>query len=140
MSDKPRFVFDANAIVSAALFRGSIPDKALRWAMECGQILLSRESIIELQVVFARAKFDRYLTQEERDSFLARLIQLGTPVEVSQLIEVCRDPRDDKYLALAVTGQASQIVSGDADLLVLKSFEGIPILSPAEFLALQQGR
>ena len=139
MSDKSRFVFDANAIISAALFKGSTPDQALTWALGHGQILISRESIIELQEVFARPKFDRYLIQEERDSFLAKLIQLATTVEVSQLVDVCRDPRDDKYLALAITGHASHIISGDADLLVLESFEGIPILSPAEFLALQHG-
>jgi predicted nucleic acid-binding protein len=47
---------------------------------------------------------------------------------------VCRDPTDDKFLELAVNGQADVIVSGDADLLVLSPFRKIPIIAPAAFL------
>jgi len=135
MSDSPRVVCDANTIVSAALFKGSTPDRALRFALGSGQLLLSTDTIKELQDVLARSKFDRYLTRPDRDLFLAKLIQRAVLVEVTESVEVCRDPRDDKYLALAAAGQASQIVSGDADLLILKSFRGIPILAPAQFLA-----
>ena len=45
-----------------------------------------------------------------------------------------RDVDDDKFLALAVTGQADAIISGDGDLLELVVHEGIPILTPAQFL------
>ena len=45
-----------------------------------------------------------------------------------------RDVDDDKFLALAVTGQADAIISGDRDLLDLVSYEGIPILTPAQVL------
>ena len=47
---------------------------------------------------------------------------------------VCRDPDDDHVLSAAVVGHADCIVTGDQDLLVLKEYEGIPILSPREFL------
>lgn len=46
----------------------------------------------------------------------------------------CRDPKDDQFLALAVAANASAIVSGDDDLLVLHPLQGIDILKPAEFL------
>lgn len=138
MSDRPRFVFDANAVVSAALFKGSTPDRALRLALSSGQTLLSSESVAELLDVLARPKFDRYLTRQERDLFLTKLIQRGTLVDVVELVQACRDSDDDKYLALAAAGQAACIVSGDNDLLTLKSFRGIPILSPVEFLASSQ--
>jgi predicted nucleic acid-binding protein len=49
-------------------------------------------------------------------------------------IEACRDSDDDKFLELAVEGEADLIISGDSDLLVLHPFEGIAILSPAGFL------
>jgi predicted nucleic acid-binding protein len=54
-----------------------------------------------------------------------------TPIE---RITACRDPRDDKFLEVAVTGEADVIVSGDQDLLTLHPFAGIPILPPAAFL------
>ena len=52
---------------------------------------------------------------------------------------VCRDADDDWVLATAITAQADAIVTGDKDLLVLKSYEGIPIVTPRGFLALMQG-
>lgn len=46
---------------------------------------------------------------------------------------VCRDPDDVKILGLAVASNADYIVTGDKDLLVLKSFQGIPILNPRSY-------
>ncbi|WP_459868116.1 putative toxin-antitoxin system toxin component, PIN family [Endothiovibrio diazotrophicus] len=47
----------------------------------------------------------------------------------------CRDPKDNKFLELAVAGGASALITGDQDLLALHPFRGIPILAPADFLA-----
>jgi predicted nucleic acid-binding protein len=52
-------------------------------------------------------------------------------VTISERIAACRDPTDDKFLELAVSGHADLIVSGDADLLALNPFRGIPVLKPA---------
>jgi predicted nucleic acid-binding protein len=46
----------------------------------------------------------------------------------------CRDPKDNKFLALAIDGQADAIIRGDDDLHVLHPFRGIPILTPREFV------
>ena len=54
-------------------------------------------------------------------------------VSITQRISGCRDPKDNKFLELAVNGHADVIVSGDADLLVLDVFQGIPIVNPAAF-------
>ena len=54
-------------------------------------------------------------------------------VTISERIVACRDPFDDKFLELAVNGRADVIISGDADLLVLDSFRGITIITPAAF-------
>jgi uncharacterized protein len=51
-------------------------------------------------------------------------------------VSECRDPKDDKFLEVAVAGKADVIVSGDEDLEVLDPFEGIPVISPAKFLRL----
>lgn len=54
--------------------------------------------------------------------------------DAATAIGISRDPGDDKFLALAVTGQADAIISGDRDLLELGTHEGIPIFTPAQFL------
>jgi predicted nucleic acid-binding protein len=57
-------------------------------------------------------------------------------VEPNEAIRECRDPKDDKYLALAAAGRADVIVSGDArHLLSMNPWRGIAVLSPRDFLA-----
>jgi predicted nucleic acid-binding protein len=53
---------------------------------------------------------------------------------IREKIKVCRDEKDNQYLELAIDGQATCIVSGDSDLLVLNPFREIPILTIQEFL------
>jgi uncharacterized protein len=55
-------------------------------------------------------------------------------VTITERIAACRDPRDDKFLELAVSGHADLIVSGDRDLLALNPFREIPIVTPATFV------
>jgi len=53
---------------------------------------------------------------------------------VTKPITLCRDPKDDKFLSLAHSAEATCIISGGLDLLVLANTFGKPILSPADFL------
>ena len=53
---------------------------------------------------------------------------------ISRPLQACRDPRDDKFLDVAVHGSADALVTGDADLLALHPFHGVPILTPSHFL------
>jgi uncharacterized protein len=134
MSSKPRYVFDTNVTISAALFEQSPPGKALHAALNRGEILISPASLAELGEVLGRKKFDRYLTAEEREAFLVKLVREATLVDITEEVRACRDAKDDKFLEVAVCGRASCVVTGDADLLALHPFRGIPILSPAQFL------
>ena len=95
--------------------------------------MLSEVVFAELTEVLSRQKFDRYVNREEREQFLVLLLQRATLVEVTDAVVACRDPKDDKFLELAVNGAAICIVTGDEDLLVLNPFRGIAIVKPAEF-------
>jgi putative PIN family toxin of toxin-antitoxin system len=85
--------------------------------------------------VLARPKLDHYLTLKMRQEFLLELGEIAELVPVIQRIRACRDSRDDKFLELAVNGEADLILTGDRDLLALNPFRGISIESPAEYLA-----
>lgn len=135
MSSRKRYVFDTNVIVSALLLEQSIPGPAFHAAIDQGEILLLLATVKELNEVLSRDKFDRYLHRDERELFLKVLLREAALVEIEQQVRVCRDPRDDKFLELATSGQASCIVSGDDDLLALGSFRNIPILTPTRFIA-----
>jgi putative PIN family toxin of toxin-antitoxin system len=134
MANQGRFVFDTNVVVSALLMKKSVARDALDKARTAGDILLSIDVIEELHDVLSRPAFDRYVDEEDRLKFLSLLVKEATLVEIAENIKECRDPKDDKFLELAVNGNATLIVSGDKDLQVLNPFRNIPILSPREFL------
>ncbi|HEY5270635.1 MAG TPA: putative toxin-antitoxin system toxin component, PIN family [Anaerolineales bacterium] len=133
MAKKGRFVFDTNVIVSALLIKTSTARRALDKRRQTGEILLSFEIIQELHNVLGRPAFDRYIDEEDRIKYLTLLVRGSTLVETTGRIKKCRDPKDDKFLELAVNGKADFIVGGDKDLQVLSPFRKIPILSPREF-------
>jgi len=139
VSLEPGYVFDTNSVVSALLFEQSVPGRAFYAALERGKMLVSQGTVTELSEVLGREKFDRYLTREEREQFLIELLHEATAVEIIEEVHACRDPKDDKFLELAVSGRASCLVTGDQDLLALHPFRGIPILTPAQFLAWLDG-
>ncbi|MBH8578239.1 putative toxin-antitoxin system toxin component, PIN family [Nostocaceae cyanobacterium CENA369] len=133
-TNKRRFVCDVNVIISAVLLPGSKPDRALRKAQDLGELLVSESIWLELEQVLARPKFNRYITPEERNDFLVDLSETVQFIKVTEQINECRDPKDNKYLELAVSGKAECIVTGDDDLLVLNPWRGIEILTVQEFL------
>ncbi len=90
--------------------------------------------LAELYEVLTRKKFRRYVEEEDVRVFLAALTREAQWVDVDVQIAACRDPKDDKFLELAVSGKASHIISGDLDLLALHPFQSISILSPQSFL------
>jgi uncharacterized protein len=130
----PRCVFDTNVLISALLFDQSKPAQAFFAALHAGEVLVSADVIVELNDVLGREKFERYVKEEERERFLQSLLREAKLVEIREKIRACRDPKDDKFLELAVNGEADCIVSGDDDLLALGPFRGIEILTPGVFL------
>ena len=51
-------------------------------------------------------------------------------IDIEETVQACRDPKDDKFLEIAVNGGADVVVTGDPDLLVLHPFRGVAILTP----------
>lgn len=116
------------------LFEGSNPDLAIRYALQNGNILFSLELIEEIDEVLSRAKFRKYITDQEREEFLDSFIDRGILIEVVDVVKECRDAKDDKILELSLSGKADLIISGDKDLLVLNPFRSIQIQSVDQFL------
>jgi len=130
-------VVDASTFVSAALKADGNPERALLRAIsDSNQLLLSQEVEDEYREVIFRPKFDRYASVERRQRVLDLAVVAAVQVEPTEIVRECRDPKDDKYLALAAAGKADVIVSSDRDLLSMHPWRGISILSPSNFLAL----
>ena len=90
----------------------------------------------EFVETFTRPKFDKYVSTKARLDAISLLERSSQLVEVSIKVNDCRDPKDNKFLELALTVKSNCIITGDKDLLVLHPFQGIPVLSAAVFLSL----
>jgi len=99
-------------------------------------LLASEATLAEFRAVLMRDKFDGAVDRLLREHILREYEQLCTLVPVPAPIRACRDPRDDKFLEVAVHGRADLIVSGDLDLLALHPFHDVAIVTPAEYLGL----
>jgi putative PIN family toxin of toxin-antitoxin system len=129
-----RVVVDTNIFISLLIRPGTALSSFIEYLDQHGTILYSVETLTELVDVMRRRKFSAYTTSEEVAAFVQWVITTGELVAVEHVAEVSRDPKDDKFLAVAVAGGADYLVSGDKDLLVLERVGSVPIVSPAAFL------
>src|SRR5687767_582928 len=102
-NESVRAVFDNNVLVSAALLAG-VPRKAFDKLLDNGIVLVSIPVLLELADVLNRSRFDTYVTHDERMHFMVSFLKVGEMVEINKTFTVCRDPKDDKLLDLAVGG------------------------------------
>src|ERR1700746_1727769 len=125
-----RCVIDTNVFISAIVFPSSIPRQCVDRALDQDLLLFSGATMSELREVLSRSKFDRYVRSGERRLFLAQLASVAAVVPIIQLNRECRDPKDDKFLEVALNGRADVIITGDEDLLELHPWRDVTILSP----------
>ncbi|MEZ5289740.1 MAG: putative toxin-antitoxin system toxin component, PIN family [Vicinamibacterales bacterium] len=123
-------VLDTNVLVAALVAKGLCHEVVVRGLGSC-TVVTSRALLDELEQTL-RAKFR---VGPATQAFLEQLrgrVQLVEPTPLAS--RVSRDPDDDVVLATAVAADASVIVTGDQDLLVLRRNKGIDIVSPRDFL------
>lgn len=132
-----RLVLDTNVLVSAFLWQGA-PGRLIEHAGEKEvQLFTSRALLDELTATLDKKKLAKSVaaTGLTSDQMLRNYRLLATLVPAQKLARpVSRDTEDDAVLACAQAAHADLILSGDDDLLVLKRFEGISIVSPAQAL------
>lgn len=129
-----KVVLDANLIISAFLVSDSVSSKVLDKVLDEHSIIASPSVLNEIRQKLPDEKFDRYLDLTTRMALFVKLENQVLPVNVVYTVSACRDPKDNKYLELALSGKADCIITGDKDLLVLNPFEGIPIITPRNFI------
>ena len=135
-------VFDTSTLVSVCLFPDRRPAQALRIAVTDHSVCCSRETLAELVTVLRRDKFERWRPEAERAKFIEEFMRAVTLVSITTTGTGCRDAdsagrdaADNKFLSLALSANASIIVSSDPDLLVMNPYEAIAIVDPNAFLA-----
>ena len=128
-----RLVLDTNVLVSAILSPNSISAKVLNWGEDNGTILYSTDTLTEILSVLRRSKFAKYIDPEDIDGLSIRIKTAWICIEILTQVKLCRDAKDDKFIDLALNGNASHLITGDTDLLVLHPIQNISIINPRTF-------
>jgi len=130
---KTKTTLDTNILISALGWEGNpkkVFDKVVNGEIE---LVISDEQFNELTETLDYPKFQ--FTEEQKDRFKSLVLELATFVKpVEKIAEIKNDPDDNIILEVAIAGNVEHIVSGDPDLLDLKEFRGIKIVTAREFL------
>ena len=130
-----RVVIDTNAWVSRLLLSSSTSARAVDRALDDHEVVVSDALIEELADMLSREKFDRYVSLADREEFLRRVLWIARTIPVLSIVEDCRDPDDNRLLALALDSESEVVLTGDRDLLSSHPWRGIALVPPHEFLA-----
>ncbi|MBY0573686.1 MAG: putative toxin-antitoxin system toxin component, PIN family [Undibacterium sp.] len=130
-----RVVIDTNVLLSGLLWKGTPHTLLSQVRFGVVELVMSHVLLEEFAEVIARPKFTSILQRTTRthQQILSELHVLADVIAAPPLPHpICRDPDDDAVLACALAAQADWIVSGDDDLLTLKEFQQIPIITATE--------
>ena len=131
-----RVVVDTNILVSFAIRPNQNFERLFDYLAKHCITLISDDTVAELFTVLNRDKFRKYIRQDSAMDYIEWYVGISESVTVTESVIACRDPKDDKFLSLAVAGKADCIIAGDSDLLEMIAYEGIPIYRTTNFLKL----
>lgn len=135
-----RVVIDTNVWLSAALSQAGAPAQVVKRVLAQGVPVFSNATFAEFKTRLWKPKFDRYLSMATRQGILHDALALAHWVDISEDIaaqRICRDGEDDKFIHTALAASAMWLVTGDQDLLVLRSAMDLRIVAPAEVLTMK---
>jgi len=117
-SKKDRIVIDTNLWIRFLLNKTSSDlDRLL--LQENIILLFSQELLEEFIEVARRPKFKKYFSAVDLQEVILQIREQGEFIEVTSMVELCRDPKDNFLLSLCKDGNATHLITGDKDLLDL---------------------
>lgn len=129
-----RIVIDTSTLVGAMLRTQSLPHRLLTYVLNNFSLFASEATLSELAEVAKRDSFNKYQPLAARHEFFQNYAVRVAMVTPLMKVTDCRDPKDNKFLELALHIQADVLVTSDDDLLTLNPWRGIAVLSPADFM------
>lgn len=127
-------VLDTNVLISGIFWKGSSYKVIEAWVSGKFEMIVSEDILMEYSRVLKDFEKKKKNTNEITQAWIFFIAQNTTLLEVKKKVKVCRDPFDDMFLDLAIVGNAKYIVSGDKDLLDIKEFMNVEILTANAFL------
>lgn len=134
-----KLILDTNTIISAFFWEGNEAELFRKIEQGKASLFISKEILKEIKDVINRPKFKDTITKSKitPEQIIQKIILISHIVIGKNLnINLCRDPKDDKFLECGEHAKADYIVSGDKDLLVLKNYKNLKIIKTSEMLKL----
>lgn len=135
---KIKLVLDTNTIISGLFWKGN--EFQLLEKIEKGnaELFLTQDMLLEIGKVLHYPRLEKYVRSAgiTPEVLLEKIISFSILLDAQEQVTVCRDPEDDKVISCAIAANAQYIVTGDEDLLVLKKYKGIQIITTKEVLEL----
>lgn len=132
-------VLDSNVFVSFLIsHRSSISTILDLWARGELAVCYSTEILDELEAALKYPKIRKLVSNLESESLINAIKILGVLIIPVKTVEICRDKKDNKYLEVCLESASEFLISGDEDLLALGEFESTKIVSPRDFVRLQE--
>lgn len=136
INKKIRVILDTNLWISLLITKNSMLDEVL--SVKGVQILFSQKLLNELHDVTLRPKFRRYFSIDRVEELLKEIKKYTKMIRVKTIVTLCRDPKDNFLLELAIDGKAHFLLTGDNDLLDIKQIGETSILKVQDFLSVIQ--
>src|SRR5436190_1455430 len=130
-----RVLVDTNVFVSSLLRPGPSRTIVEDWLSGRFQLIISQEILDELIATLRKRKIATKVFELDSALLVDAIKRKATFINPTRMIRICRDKSDDPVLSCAVEAGVESLITGDEDLLVLSSVEGITILTPSQFLA-----
>lgn len=130
---KHRLIIDSNLWISF-LLTSDYSKVDPMFADNAIKLLFSQELIDEFVEVAQRPKFRKYFSLNDIEDLLTKVRAKAEFISVTSIVELCRDPKDNFLLALAKDGNATHLLTGDKDLLVLQKVGKTKILTITDYL------
>ena len=127
-----RVVFDTNIFISALVIPGSLAEKAILKVTEGGDILVISKDIINEVLSVLSSKFSR--DKEGLSHVAVILSELGELVKPTQKVSIFKEDPDNRILECAIHGKADVLVTGDKEMLQLREYKGVRIISLKEYI------
>jgi len=134
MINNRKYVGDTNVLLSSFISKKSPPARVIEHIIHDGFFAFSAETFAELDEVLNRPKFDRFISKEDRTNFINQIKAICILYEIYQPVDLCRDPKDNKFLDVAIASYADYLITGDDDLLVLENIGNTSIITPRTFV------
>lgn len=127
-----RIIRDTNLWISFLISSKYTRLDSLLFTHKC-KLLFSQELLEEFIEVVKRPKLKEYISKNELEDLLETIDEIAEFVDVTSEVSMCRDPKDNFLLSLAIDGNADYLLTGDKDLLVLEKVEDTVIVEIAAF-------